>query len=373
MASVAGPKRPNPDPDTGAPTFAAATATNTVAITSSAHSGSSTIALTSNPVLASSSSPLPLPSASRPQTPSSSTPTTFPPTPAHPQPDPTQHLGQNPSLQSHVADDTDDFGVQNYRPVNRGRKLRPRTIEPHGIKVNPLRPSLWAMHSIEEHTKFERIGKKRVISKRGAIGLSPGTSRRDNDDDLGMDGPYSHINIEELWAPIEKTADITRNKAAVHTLRSRQLAAMSAALMEMIESYTAPENGVHRILNRLVDVVFGDDPLVDEAELNWDALGVPKNVIDEFRDVVQACLSASTEQLRYLTMTRSKLAIAYQKKKSLARKLVPHPSKEDNGAGVGGGGNGSFGNGIGGHGQEDDDRPVPASRQDTTDQRERKK
>ena len=66
-----------------------------------------------------------------------------------------QHQQQNQVI--FIADETEDFGVQNYRPLNRGQKLRPRTIEPSGVYVGPERPSLWAMHSIEETSKVCRL------------------------------------------------------------------------------------------------------------------------------------------------------------------------------------------------------------------------
>ncbi|KAJ3319597.1 hypothetical protein HDU76_000499 [Blyttiomyces sp. JEL0837] len=165
------------------------------------------------------------------------------------------------------------------------------------------------MHAIDERTKFEKIGKKRVISKKGII-------TRKEPEDI-EENPYASINIEEIWAPLDKPEDLTRNKALSRTLRSRRLKMMSNTAMEFIEQ----EMEMNRVLSRLVDFVQGDDPL--SQEIDFMDCGVPVEEACDFREVVQDLVSTSNEFIEQLTKTRAKLMAAHQRKKKLAMRIAP--------------------------------------------------
>ncbi|KAJ3107918.1 hypothetical protein HDU97_002850 [Phlyctochytrium planicorne] len=206
--------------------------------------------------------------------------------------------------------DQEDFGAQSYRPLNRGSKLLNRGLEPSFVSS---KPSLMSMHSIDEMTKFDTINKKRAIVRKGA-------PWRLEDPEEG--GPYSEIHIEELWGGLDKVDDVRRNKSAVRTLRSRQLKILAGQAMDMIEE----ESKLHRLLGRLLDTIIMDNPFSEEQAISK---GVPDHVMQEFRQVVQQCVCTSSETLRQLSGARSKIVTAYNKKKTLAKKLVPFTKPND--------------------------------------------
>ncbi|KAJ1554907.1 hypothetical protein HK405_003756, partial [Cladochytrium tenue] len=234
-----------------------------------------------------------------------------------------------------VADDTDDYGAVNYRPINRGQKLRGRTMEPPGARVEPGRPALGAMHAIEEHTKFERIGKKRVLARRGnPVALAAAAARRDPGD--VQENPYAGITIEGLWGPLEKVSDVSRNRAAVHTLRSRSVRALASTAMDMIEDTAGPAIGqpsAYRALGRVASWAYQDEPSLGPDPYE---LGVPAEVVDEFRATVETCLCVNNERLRYLARIRDRLNVVHSRKKRLARALVPFAKSDGPNNSVGG-------------------------------------
>ncbi|KAJ3122959.1 hypothetical protein HK100_011784 [Physocladia obscura] len=198
----------------------------------------------------------------------------------------------------------EDFNERNYRPLNRGAKLRARTAEPPGIT---------------QFKPIEKIGKRRVLAQK----LIP----------EDIDGsPYADINIDEVWAPLESSADVINNKAAVRTLRSRQLKILGHTIMETIERETEK----NQPLVRLVDALQMDDPFMQDFDLN--ELGVPTDVQREFRDVVQPGLrprtTAATNQKdliydtqyenRHVEVRRTSLIDRYEEKK-FATFLVTQP------------------------------------------------
>ncbi|KAI9345619.1 hypothetical protein BDR26DRAFT_856344 [Obelidium mucronatum] len=207
----------------------------------------------------------------------------------------------------------EDFGSANFRPMNRGNKLLARTAEPQGVVFKPVVCSIVAPSLIDEQIKIERIGKKRTITRK----QRPISPELDDEDD----SPYAGINIDELWTPLESPADVIHNKAHVRTLRSRQLKVLGHTLMETIERETAN----NQPLVRLVDALQMDDPFTQDFDLSQ--LGVPTEVQREFRDVVQDCVNCNFEFLRQISMVRSKLMLAHDKKKVLAKKLAPFPKK----------------------------------------------
>ncbi|KAI8844045.1 hypothetical protein HDU78_010661 [Chytriomyces hyalinus] len=207
----------------------------------------------------------------------------------------------------------EDYGTANFRPANRGNKLKARMAEPSTratYKYSIMHPRL-----IDEQTKIEKIGKKRAITRKQRHGSHA-------DDDLGEDSPYSGISIDEIWAPIESPEDVKNIKPHVRTLRSRQLKIMGHTLMETIETETAK----NQPLVRLVDALQMDDPLLQDLDLG--DMGVPSEVQREFRDVVQDCVNCNFEFLRQISMVRSKLMVAHDKKKVLAKLLVPFEPKK---------------------------------------------
>ncbi|KAJ3025579.1 UNVERIFIED_CONTAM: hypothetical protein HDU68_006981 [Siphonaria sp. JEL0065] len=207
----------------------------------------------------------------------------------------------------------EDYGVANYRPMNRGSKLQPRTAEPQGIVFKSVVCSIMTPGIIDEATKIEKIGKKRTITRK----QRPNSPDYEEDDDT----PYSGINIDELWAPLESPADVINNKAHVRTLRSRQLKVLGHTLMQTIERETAN----NQPLVRLVDALQMDDPFTQDFDLSQ--LGVSEEVQKEFKDVVQDCVNCNFEFLRQISMVRSKLVLTHDKKKVLAKKLAPFPKK----------------------------------------------
>ncbi|KAI8849924.1 hypothetical protein BC829DRAFT_174327 [Chytridium lagenaria] len=148
--------------------------------------------------------------------------------------------------------------------------MQSRALEPPFVSS---KPSLMSMHSVEESTKFENIGKKRVISLKG--------------EDLD-DNPYAEINIEEHWGALDKVEDIKKNKSAVRTLRNRQLKIMSQTAMDLIEQ----EAGFHRMIGRLSDIVMMDDPFCQTLDLST---GIPEDEMKEFREVVMETVCGSSE------------------------------------------------------------------------------
>ncbi|ORY50926.1 hypothetical protein BCR33DRAFT_712884 [Rhizoclosmatium globosum] len=156
------------------------------------------------------------------------------------------------------------------------------------------------------------MGKKRTITRK---------QRDDEDEDDADESPYAGINIDEIWAPLESPADVINNKAHVRTLRSRQLKVLGHELMQTIERETVK----NQPLVRLVDALQMDDPFLQDFDLSQ--LGVSTEVQREFRDVVQDCVNCNFEFLRQIAMVRSKLILAHDKKKVLAKKLAPFPKK----------------------------------------------
>ncbi|KAJ3075617.1 hypothetical protein HDU98_007429 [Podochytrium sp. JEL0797] len=211
--------------------------------------------------------------------------------------------------------ESEDFGTANFRPMNRGAKLLPRTAEPEGAVFRPVVCSIMASAQLDELTRVEKIGKKRAITRR---------QRPASEDDEEEESPYAGINIDEIWAPLEKEQDVIHNKAHVRTLRSRQLKVMAHSLMETVEK----ETELNQPLVRLVDALQHDDPFLQDFDLG--ALGVSAEVQKEFRDVVQDCVNCNFEYLRQTSMVRAKLMVAHGKKKVLAKKLAPFPKKRDN-------------------------------------------
>ncbi|KAJ3105979.1 hypothetical protein HDU96_008373 [Phlyctochytrium bullatum] len=198
----------------------------------------------------------------------------------------------------------EDFGPYSFRPLNRGGKLLNRAVEPTFVST---KPSLLAMHSIDEQIKFEKMGKKRVLVRKNAW--------RKEEDEEG--NPYADINVEEIWCPLEKPEDVRKNKSAVRTLRSRQLKILANAAMEIIER----EARIQRLLGRLSDVVMMEDPLMQDINLSE---GVSPELYGEFRQMVMENLCTTSEFLKRISEARSKLVMAYLKKKNLAKKLAPY-------------------------------------------------
>lgn len=67
----------------------------------------------------------------------------------------------------------------------------------------------------------------------------------------------------EIWTPPEKVEDVRKNKALMHSLRSRHIKMLAETAIELIES----EQSFNKLLNRLADVVYNDDPLLNEPAL----------------------------------------------------------------------------------------------------------
>ncbi|KAJ3194203.1 hypothetical protein HK101_003275 [Irineochytrium annulatum] len=206
----------------------------------------------------------------------------------------------------------EDFGSANYRPApNRGQKLKPRALEPPFASAT--KPSLLHSHLIDERTKFENAGQRRIVVKKN------GVARRAEDIE---ESPYAGIDVEELWSNIERPEDVIRHKPAVTTLRSRSLAILAQAAMDVIEE----EARRNRILSMLSAAISMDDPGRQDVNPLKD---VPEDVKREFQDVVQETVCCSNELIRNLSSSRSKLVEAYRKKKSLAKRLAPFERKED--------------------------------------------
>ncbi|KAI8608855.1 hypothetical protein BC830DRAFT_1153534 [Chytriomyces sp. MP71] len=208
----------------------------------------------------------------------------------------------------------DDFGTNNFRPANRGCKLQARSVEPPGggAEAYAHRFSIMNPQLINEATRIEKIGKKHVVTRKQR-------SFAASEDE---DSPYAGINIDEIWAPLESADDVKNIKPHVRTLRSRQLKLIANGLQETITAETFK----NQPLVRLVDALQMDDPLLQDFDLN--ELGVAADVQREFRDVVQDCVNCNFEFLRQISMVRSKLIVAHDKKKGVAKRLVPFIPKK---------------------------------------------
>ncbi|KAJ3298907.1 hypothetical protein HK104_010210 [Borealophlyctis nickersoniae] len=223
-----------------------------------------------------------------------------------------------PDLNDKEESEPDDFGVKNYRPYNRGNKLK-RAVEQPAIV--PTKPTLWAIHSIDEdmelrltRTQFGHIGKRRAIVRKGS-------ARSKHGDAEGGD-PYAGINIDEIWAQPEKPEDVGKIRSARHTLRNRQLKILSDSAMGMIEK----EKAFSRRISRFAQLIQQDDPL--SQDVNFEET-VPADVLKQLRENVQDLMSCSNEYVDRIGEMRSKLLRAYQQKKSIARRLVPFKQEDE--------------------------------------------
>lgn len=87
----------------------------------------------------------------------------------------------------------EDFGSQNYRPYNRGNKLKRLMEQPAQILS---KPALWTPSRLEEDGEYLHFGKQRAIIRKGRV--------------IGLEeDPYQDIKIEEIWSLVIKSIIIT--------------------------------------------------------------------------------------------------------------------------------------------------------------------
>ncbi|KAI8814553.1 hypothetical protein BJ742DRAFT_785937 [Cladochytrium replicatum] len=194
-----------------------------------------------------------------------------------------------------------DYGNANYRPFNRGNKLKRRAPDTHG---EPSLHSIWTPFSIEESTKYAKIGNRRVIV--------PKDKRKDDQTD--DDEIYGDIDLEEIWMRPEKVEDIKRNKSYLRTLRGRELKVLSDAAMEMIED----ESKHLKIVRPLMVLLQEDDPALEHVKLGEN---VPEEALTNVRDLVMQNISFGNEMIKRLSDIRIRLHEAYTQKKELATQL----------------------------------------------------
>ncbi|KAJ3035900.1 hypothetical protein HDV00_003300 [Rhizophlyctis rosea] len=223
----------------------------------------------------------------------------------------TQAYAEPAAKESDTEQTIEDFGTRNYRPFNRGNKLK-RTIE-QTANVSS-RPSLWKVHSIDEDTEFGHIGKRRAILRK------PGARSR-FDDQVENNDAYAGISVEELWAHADRPTDIKRIRSATYTLRNRQLKLLSDSAMSMIER----EKDFNKRIVRFSQLIQQDDPLAQDVDFEK---SVPANVLKDVREGVQELVSCSNEFVNRIGELRSKLLKVYAQKKNLARRLVPFRDDE---------------------------------------------
>ncbi|KAJ3055130.1 hypothetical protein HK097_011366 [Rhizophlyctis rosea] len=223
-----------------------------------------------------------------------------------------QEAVQDETQQEDPDDQYEDFGTRNYRPYNRGNKLK-RTIE-QAVNVSH-RPTLWKVHAIDEDTEFAHVGKRRAIVRK------PGS--RSHHEEPGDYDAYDGINIEEIWGQPERTSDIQKSHSATYTLRNRQLKLLSDSAMAMVER----ETDFNRKIVRFAQLIQQDDPLSQDVDFEKE---VPDDVLSGLREGAQEVISCSDEYVRRISEVRSKLLKVYAQKQDLARRLVPFKKDQTN-------------------------------------------
>ncbi|KAI9002119.1 hypothetical protein DFJ74DRAFT_696655 [Hyaloraphidium curvatum] len=206
------------------------------------------------------------------------------------------------------SSDNDDFGSKSYRPNNRGNKLKRRALEPDHALPH-ARPVLWA-NRVDENMQYFALDKKRraIISKR---------SRYTDDYKPSPDDPYAGINVEEIWALPDRPEDVKRHAPTVRTLRSRQLRIICDDAMTMIES----EKELAKQLTRLTDVLQQDDPSYQDVDFERD--GIQPELVKDALDSAQEYLNCVNEYINQIETVRQGLITTYNKKRELAKELVP--------------------------------------------------
>lgn len=211
-----------------------------------------------------------------------------------------------PLVHGKVGEDSDieDFGSRNYRPYNRGNKLKRLVEQPSHL---PTKPTLWPIRHPDDEIEYIQVGNRRAIVRRTRRSLTDIRALYDDD-------PYSGIKMEEIWALPDKLSDLRLMEPVVRTLRNRQLNFISRVAMRFIEE----EGQVYRALLELAGMLQGEDPATKDLEVK---ANVPADVVEDLEDTTDELLGFVNEYIDRLEMTRRKVLKAHLQKKTVYKKL----------------------------------------------------
>ncbi|KAL2914593.1 hypothetical protein HK105_205944 [Polyrhizophydium stewartii] len=210
--------------------------------------------------------------------------------------------------------DGEDFGSRNYRPYNRGNKLKRLLEQPHSL---PSRPTLWPLHHLDEEYEYISVGNRRAIVRkrqRSLVGTDNGS----------LDDPYSEIKMEEIWTLPDKPDDLRSIEPVVHTLKSRDLHILSGEAMKMVEG----EVQLYRTLTQFTELLQGENPSFEDVQLD----DVPAELVAGLQEDAEELVGCISEVMNRLQETRKHIIRATMQKHSLSERLnIGHPNAAGSG------------------------------------------
>ncbi|KAI8920477.1 hypothetical protein BC831DRAFT_479491 [Entophlyctis helioformis] len=214
--------------------------------------------------------------------------------------------------------DGDDFGTRNYRPYNRGNKLKRLLEQPHSL---PSKPTLWPIHQMDEEYEYVHVGHKRAIVRKGHRRSMLGPESLQEDD------PYAEIKMEEIWALPDKPSDLRSMEPVLHTLRSRHLQSLSREAMQFVED----DGPMYRTLMQFTDLLRGEDPAAQDVVIGGGS-EAEEALVAGLQDDAEELLSCINETMERLQETRRRIVQAVLSKQSLVSHLEQadaHPQGDD--------------------------------------------
>ncbi|KAJ8327223.1 hypothetical protein BDEG_21358 [Batrachochytrium dendrobatidis JEL423] len=210
------------------------------------------------------------------------------------------------TIYSNLGEDSEgeDFGSSNYRPYNRGNKLKRLLEQPHLL---PSKPTLWPVYQIDEDLEYVQTNGRRMIMRKGQRRVGATCQ-------LFEDDPYKDIDMDEIWCLPESPSDLQKMPPVKHTLKSHDLQILARKAMAMVEE----EARLYRTLCQFTEMLQGDDP--DTQDMNI-LEGLSESVATELQDDVEDLLGCVTETIGRLQDSRKFLIKASIQKRELADKL----------------------------------------------------
>lgn len=201
---------------------------------------------------------------------------------------------------------TDRHGDRNYRPFNRGSKLKDTVLQP---KIIPKYQTIWGSHNADESLEVRDINMHPAIMMK-------------RDDDVFNDNPFEELNLASYWHHPHSVAEFQDMPSAMHTIKSQALDELSNTCMELIEN----EQELGKILGSFTRFIMGDDPIFKDIDLDT---FVDKELRTESRELAQKALCMHSIFQDRLFSSRTKMKLAQKRKDNLLKNKDIFPDDEE--------------------------------------------